>query len=344
MSIEAILRAALYVATMLLTGAPVALVLIARRCLPADVFVLVGNEALKLLRIAALVCVITSAGLLARQMSGLEIDWTSVDEWRALLLDAAFGQMAVVRIALGLLLLMLLWLLKNRRLQLSLALLCGVLIHISIARTSHAAAMDIGLRAVLVDVAHLIGGALWSGGLITLVLCGDALEERADGVLLTSRLIQRFSPLGMAAVALTAGSGLLLTSTHVLTLEDLLAPGYGRLLLAKVGVVVIAVALAGYHKLIVAQRLRTERDAQRFRNTLWIEMLVVLLVFYNAALISGSAMPGMDHSQMASQVPIVGGLTLARLLEVATLIVAVIGILAGLAEARFRAAVVETAH
>ncbi len=344
MNFEALMRALLYIATMVLVGMPITLWTIGRPVLPARLLRVALAEGMTLLRMAAAGSALASAGLLAAQVAPLELDWSSGDAWRATLTEAVFGQMAVARIALGGALLAALFVIRDPGVRLVIAPIVGLLMFASIVRTSHTMAMEGGWRALLSNYAHLAGGALWSGGLITLVLCSDAIADDAEATAETSscpaalvaRLISRFSPFGMMAVTLVTGTGLLVAATHVTSVEVLREPGYGRTLLIKIAVVALAVLFAGYHKFAAARSMRTGGDMHRFRCTLWIELLIVLFVFFLAGVLASQSMPGAGHGHGAAASPTLAGYTLPMWVEIAALALAVAALCAALIELRAR--------
>ena len=67
--------------------------------------------------------------------------------------------------------------------------------------------------------------------------------------------IPAFSLHAVGAVGLLTISGLYLTQLHLGALDQLLSTPYGRVLLAKLGVVGLMVALGGYHQFIVHPRI-----------------------------------------------------------------------------------------
>jgi putative copper export protein len=116
----------------------------------------------------------------------------------------------------------------------------------------------------------------------------------------------------------------LLAGTHLETLDALRTTYFGRVLGAKAAVVVVAVALAAWHKLGAARAMTSLAAVERFRRTLWIELLLVHIVFYGAALMTSASMPGMSHGD---SVALIAGFTLKRWSELLVIAIAV-GLLA----------------
>lgn len=86
------------------------------------------------------------------------------------------------------------------------------------------------------DALHVLAGSFWLGGLVGLLL-----ERPSAGVL------ARFSTFAAGLLGTAAVTGLVLT-WRVLGTWDLTATAYGRLLLVKLGVVLVVVAIAAYNR------------------------------------------------------------------------------------------------
>ncbi|HET6952897.1 MAG TPA: CopD family protein [Acidimicrobiales bacterium] len=90
--------------------------------------------------------------------------------------------------------------------------------------------------AVTADVAHLVAVAVWTGGLVALLVTLPGATDRV-------RLATRFSALALAAVPVVAVSGAVSGWQQVRSLDGLVSTAYGRLLLAKVAGVAVMVGL-----------------------------------------------------------------------------------------------------
>jgi copper transport protein len=128
-------------------------------------------------------------------------------------------------------------------------LLAGLLATVSL--TGHAgtgAAAPVGLTA---DVLHLAAVSVWLGGLAALVTA--VLPRRDPGEL--GQVLPRFSQLAFGAVAVVVSTGLVQTWRQVGAVDQLLWTDYGRLLLAKVTLVVLLVAAGAVSRSTVQHRL-----------------------------------------------------------------------------------------
>jgi copper transport protein len=189
----------------------------------------------------------------------------------------------------------------------ALALVFVVLLLVSDAFVSHSAATPVWRGLALgAELVHLLGVALWVGGLgyfATLFWWSTLREPSAASELAWA--IPAFSILAVGSVGLLTMSGLYLTLLHVSSPDQLLSTPYGRILLAKLCVVGPMVALGGYHQFIVHPRIvasldRSRRDAnpnsQRFRQTLRIEALLGLLAVLLAAFLGSTSPPSSSLS------------------------------------------------
>lgn len=125
--------------------------------------------------------------------------------------------------------------------------LLGAVALIPIAAAGHAAAIEPGTaRAIAVDALHVVGAGVWVGGLVPLALLLRAASttEGADARPYAVLAAQRFSRVALATVAILAVTGALLASFHVGSVAGLVGTRYGRLLLAKLLLLVLALLLA----------------------------------------------------------------------------------------------------
>jgi putative copper resistance protein D len=148
------------------------------------------------------------------------------------------------------------------------------------AATGHAAVAGDFSRAELLQFLHLSGMALWTGGVIVsglfvvpqLIASGGG----ADKAYLQS--LSRVSTVALAAVLLTGAiRGWTGLDGH---LSGLLHTGWGRILLAKLGVVAVALALGWLHRRWIRQPERswTADRARTLVATLRIEAVCLTLV------------------------------------------------------------------
>jgi len=117
--------------------------------------------------------------------------------------------------------------------------------------SSHAAAITPGtLWAVAVDVTHLVGTGLWVGGLVALALLLGAAsrEDGADARPYAVLAARRFSRAALIVMLLLMASGALNAIAQVESVAALAGTTHGRLLLAKLVVLVPILVLAAVNR------------------------------------------------------------------------------------------------
>jgi copper transport protein len=223
-----------------------------------------------------------------------------------LVMSSTVGQITAAKLGLTVLLVGALvgywWVSGGRTWFWAMALSLTILLLMSDAVVSHSAATlawrGLALGAELV---HLLGVALWVGGLgyfATLFWWSTFREPSAAGELAWA--IPAFSVLAVGAVGLLTVSGLYLTQLYLGSLDHLMSTLYGRILLAKLCVVGLMVGLGGYHQFIVHPRIVASLDllgrsasphSQWFRQTLRIEALLGLLALLLASFLGTTSPP-----------------------------------------------------
>ena len=120
-----------------------------------------------------------------------------------------------------------------------------------LAAAGHAAAVEPETAlAIAVDIVHLLGAALWAGGLpaLALLLAAASRETGADTRPYAVVATRRFSRTAVLLVAALALSGAVMTLSQVGSIPALIGTRYGRLLLLKLALVVAIVALAALNR------------------------------------------------------------------------------------------------
>jgi copper resistance protein D len=159
---------------------------------------------------------------------------------------------------------------------------------------------------VTADVLHLVAAGAWIGGLVPFALLLAAARRAADPAVasVAREATLRFSTLGVIAVATILVSGAVNTYVLVGSVPALVATGYGRLLLVKIGLFVAMVGIAAFNRLRLTPRLSSARnsmDAQRQlqRNSLIEAAMGLLILVIVGAL--GTLPPGL-HTMPSSHV------------------------------------------
>jgi len=131
------------------------------------------------------------------------------------------------------------------------ALALGVLVLALMSGSSHAAAVTPGTtRALAVDVVHLVATGVWIGGFVPLALLLWAASRAggAEARRYARRAVGRFSLTALVAVALLMVSGVMNALVQVETVAGLAGTTHGRLLIAKLAVLVPIVAVAAVNR------------------------------------------------------------------------------------------------
>ena len=152
-----------------------------------------------------------------------------------------------------------------------------------------AAGGSAGASLLLSEALHLLAAGAWLGGLVPLFLLVDALPPRAGAI-----CCHNFTPVGMSAVLLIAGTALVQASQLIGGLGGLFGTLYGRTALLKVGVFAALLLLAAVNRLVLTDRLRDSGDAvglRLLRLSLAVEAVLGMMVILLAAFLA-SDVPG----------------------------------------------------
>ena len=117
----------------------------------------------------------------------------------------------------------------------------------SFALSGHSANTSPGWLVVAADLAHVLAGAAWFGGLVLLLV---ALRRRraADDAIGGGTMVGRFSTMAVAAVALATVAGVALSWAEVRASRALFSTAYGWTLLAKLGIVAVVIVMGAYNQ------------------------------------------------------------------------------------------------
>jgi putative copper resistance protein D len=162
----------------------------------------------------------------------------------AFFLETQFGRVWLARAALLVGLLVAAFMNRGRGRAVAIAALSGALL-VSQAWLGHAAGgPDWGLA---VYALHVLAGGAWLGGLVGLAATMEDARRAPDSSAAYSAL-QRFSAMGIVAVALILASGIVNCILRLDTLSALFATNYGRTLLVKIALVAVMVGVALYNR------------------------------------------------------------------------------------------------
>jgi copper transport protein len=169
------------------------------------------------------------------------------------------------------------------------AFLLGLAFASGLSLSGHSAA-DAGSswKSELADWAHLSAACLWIGGLVQLGLVVWPLmpEARRSAFL-------AFSRLATVCIGVLLLAGVYLSILRLPQLSDLWSTGYGHVLLVKIGLVCLALAWGGVHKLVAVPAVTrgNERLVGRLQRSLLGESLVGMAVLLAAAVLVDAKPP-----------------------------------------------------
>jgi len=160
----------------------------------------------------------------------------------------------------------------------------------------HASTGTAIVAGFVLDLAHLGSASVWLGGLVVLVclLVAGATDLGAVDVRHAGR---RISSLALVAVVVVVVSGTLQAVRQVGSLGALTATAYGRLLLVKVGIVVVLIALGAVSRSLLRRRMDatgpglhpergTVRRASLVRSLVAELMIAAVVLGVTAALVN----------------------------------------------------------
>ncbi len=185
---------------------------------------------------------------------------------------SSFGQSTSVRVIWLAVLLLLIW----RRAPRVVSLAASAVAVLSFVLDGHQRTAELAWLLVSADVVHLLAIATWFGGVVVLArLTAAPIDgDRA------ARVVRRFSDAALYAAAAVVVSGMAMGWALVRVPRAAVTTGYGWTLLAKIGLVVVVLAIAAYNRRVVVPRLpatgwQTIRYTIRWEAALLSAVLVV---------------------------------------------------------------------
>jgi copper transport protein len=280
---EAVVRWLYFLSLALLVGGLGFRLLVARRPLPGRFYALTGIGAAATLNVGIAAFVLRAEDALQLPFGRLLYgDLTPIARTR-------FGTAFIVMtlgFALVTGLLFLAWL-TDRELLLWPAFLLGLAFASGLSLSGHSAA-DRGAswKSELADWAHLSAACLWIGGLVQLaVVVWPLLPDARRSAFLG------FSRLATVCVGVLLLAGIYLSILRLPQLSDLWTTGYGRVLLVKIGLVALALAWGGLHRLIAVPVVERGGLLPRLRASLVGESMVAMTVLLVAAILVNAKPP-----------------------------------------------------
>lgn len=144
----------------------------------------------------------------------------------------------------------------------------------------HAAAASPHLVAMTSDLLHVAAAGAWLGPLALLLVTMQRMPAPHLAL-----LIDAFSPVALVAGGVVVASGVVSSLLHVTAVSDLWTLPYGRLLLAKLAVVAVAMAAGAWNWRVNRPRLRALRDVAGLRRVAMLEVAAAVLVLLVTAVL-----------------------------------------------------------
>ena len=206
--------------------------------------------------IAALLSALLWFWLEVASMSGLPLKNTfSASAWETVLLGTQFGRVWQLRLGLIAAALVLvasaLAQVKPRRALIAVLWLVGVVLLVSLAFISHAAAATVQPFGVLGDMIHLCAAGLWIGGLVPLTIFIVWVPASLSLNEMVPHVLRRFSTLSLCCVSVVIVSGISNSWLLVGSIHALYTTVYGRLLLVKLTLFAILIAIGARNRFLI---------------------------------------------------------------------------------------------
>lgn len=194
-------------------------------------------------------------------------------------LETDFGRVWALRALLALALAVLAIVALRRRLAPAAGLLfLGSALAVTPALSGHARIE--GTLGILSDAVHVLAAGAWVGGLAYLALL--LVEAGGDRWSLAGTAVPRFSRLAVVAVAAVVATGILSGFLEARSWPALWETTYGRLVLAKVAILVPLLALGWFNNRVSVPRLRagvsTVPERRAFARAVGAELALMLVI------------------------------------------------------------------
>ena len=174
----------------------------------------------------------------------------------------------------------------------ALGLIGAALVIVSYSFDGHTVTEGPRLLHAAANATHVSAAAVWSGGL---VLLADLLRRRRGGTDVIG-LLSRFSQLASASLVLAGVAGTVMAVLVMDRFADLWSTGWGRLLIAKVALVAVAVVLGARNRWVHMPALARSPDEhaqsharQRLRRAVAIEAAILVCVGVVTAFLVGAS-------------------------------------------------------
>ena len=220
-------------------------------------------------------------------------DAFSTAAWQSVLFETQFGRAWELRLGLiaaaFVLVASALAQIQARRALIVVLWLASVVLLVSLAWISHAAAATVQPFGLLGDMIHLCAAGLWIGGLVPLAIFLAAVRAKFSLSEMVPCVLARFSVLSLSCVSVLVVSGISNSWLLVGSIYALFTTPYGQLLLFKLALLAILVGFGARNRFLVKAKLpKAAADpdvlAQLRRNVICETYLGVAVVVIVACL------------------------------------------------------------
>lgn len=175
-------------------------------------------------------------------------------------------------------------------------LVCAVGTAFATGLTGHAVGMEEDQWiTILAHGFHVVAVGLWLGTLTMILASSRGAMHDENERARFGAVVERFSPLAVAAVTTLVTAGAVASWRHVGSIDGLWTP-YGNVLLGKIGAFSAAAACGFYNWRVLRPKMLTSGDAtRRLRQISSLEIAFGVLALVIQAYLGTLSMPGHDH-------------------------------------------------
>jgi putative copper export protein len=271
---DAIVKASLYIGTVLLVGAGGYKYLVTR-----------ANKVSKALLISVVIGFLfitigSVANLVLTVMNVLgRFDARFIWEYAT---NTQHGRMTFIRLGLAVLLVPMVLVTKWRQPLTVLFSLASLGFLATFSALSHATTME-GTPAFVTDLIHLSCASLWVGAITFSVL--SKVWNKTD----FETMMKRVSTIALICVVLLVSTGIYASLIHMKSFDLLFSTEYGRVLLVKIGIFSLTLVLAALNRWYFMPQLLAKKVT--FKKVLITEVLLLFAVIAITGLLTVSALP-----------------------------------------------------
>ncbi len=173
------------------------------------------------------------------------------------LTEIELGQLWLLELLLAAVTTVLAFAIRGRKLML-IVLVAALATALPLAQQGHAAGASGHGAAVNALLVHIVGAAVWLGGLLTLIFIAHAVDHRR-----LAAVTARYSSIALLAFIGVAASGVVSAWLRVGTWDALLGTGYGQLVLLKTGSLVVLGAFGAIQRVRLIPRIADSARGMR---------------------------------------------------------------------------------